>query len=81
MSYDWISKTLYFVDGSKQTIEAVRVDVKTNGRMRKTILDGKTLGKPRGIAVHPLHGQLFYSDWNEKNPHIGSANMDGSNIR
>lgn len=34
--------------------------------------------KPRGLAVHPLHGYLFYSDWHEKDPHIGRANMDGS---
>ena len=79
MSFDWISKTLYFVDGSKKTIELVRVDVKSEGRMRKTILDDGLLTKPRGIAVHPLHGHLFYSDWNEENPHIGRTDMDGSN--
>ena len=79
MSYDWISKTLYFVDGSKKTIELVRVDVNREGRMRKTILDSEILTKPRGIAVHPLHGFLFYSDWNDENPHIGRTDMDGSN--
>ena len=41
MSYDWISKTLYFVDGSKKTIEVVRVDVQNEGHMRKTILNSK----------------------------------------
>ena len=46
--------------------------------MRKTILNRKTLVKPRGLAVHPLEGYLFYSDWNEKQPLIGRANMDGS---
>ena len=79
MSYDWISKTLYFVDGAQKTIELVRVDVKNEGHMRKTILDQQTLRKPRGLAVHPLHGYLFYSDWNEESPHIGRADMDGSN--
>ena len=73
MSYDWISKTLYFVDGASKTIELVRVDVKNEGHMRKTILDQQTLRKPRGLAVHPLHGYLFYSDWNEENPHIGNV--------
>ena len=29
--------------------------------------------------MHPVHGYLFYSDWNDENPHIGRANMDGSN--
>jgi hypothetical protein len=81
MSYDWISKALYFVDGEKKTIELVRVDINYEGRMRKTILDGKKLAKPRGIVVHPLHGYLFYSDWNEQNPHIGRTNMDGSGLK
>lgn len=45
MSYDWISKTLYFVDGVRKTIELVRVDLNNRGRMRKTLMFGKHLGK------------------------------------
>lgn len=78
MSLDWIGKVLYFVDGHKHTIEAVRTDLAYSGRMRKTILDKTVLRKPRGIAVQPVLGLLFYSDWAEDNPHIGRANMDGS---
>ncbi len=104
MAYDWISKTLYFVDGARHTVELVRVDLKNQvmscnlalesfpfdsvnprislkGRMRKTIINGtggKVLVKPRGLAVHPLHGYLFYTDWNDKRPHVGRANLDGS---
>ena len=47
---------LYFVDGVRATIELVRVDMTTEGRMRKTILQKKTLSKPRGLAVHPSQG-------------------------
>ena len=79
MSYDWISKILYFVDGSRKTIEIVRTDIKHEGRMRKIIMNSRDLQKPRGIVVHPLHGYLFYSDWNEIEPHIGRADMDGQN--
>ena len=78
MSYDWISKTLFFVDGSKPSIEVVRVDVENEDHMRKTILDHEIVKKPRGIAVHPNLGLLFYSDWAEGNAHIGRTNMDGS---
>ena len=46
--------------------------------MRKTILNHEIVKKPRGIAVHPIMGLLFYSDWAEGNAHIGRANMDGS---
>ncbi|TRY76952.1 hypothetical protein TCAL_09210 [Tigriopus californicus] len=77
MAYDWITKTLYFADGPKHSIELVRVDLQNEGRMRKTILKGK-MSRPRGLAIHPLEGYLFYSDWNEKQPHIGRTNMDGS---
>ena len=80
MSFDWISKTLYFVDGSRKTIEIVRTDINNEGRMRKVIMNSRELTKPRGIAVHPQHGYLFYSDWNENQPHIGRADMDGKNF-
>jgi hypothetical protein len=78
MSYDWIGKTLYFVDGQKRSIELVRTQIHFAGKMRKTILDKRALGKPRGVVVHPKQGLLFYSDWHEDKPHIGRANMDGS---
>ena len=47
--------------------------------MRKTIMHKNLLVKPRGLAVHPMEGYLFYSDWNEKHPLIGRADMDGAN--
>ncbi len=81
MAYDWITKTLYFVDGSRKTIELVRVDLEYEGRMRKTVLSGKQLSKPRGLAVHPAHGYLYFSDWNEDRPRVARANMDGSEVR
>ena len=28
--------------------------------------------------MHPLHGYIFYSDWNDHQPHIGRVNMDGT---
>lgn len=78
MSYDWIGKNLYFVDGQKKSIELVSTSITYAGRMRKRILGKDHLGKPRGIVVHPKQGLLFYSDWHESKPHIGRANMDGS---
>ena len=81
MAYDWIAKTLYFVDGTTKRIDMVRVDMNYGGRMRKNVLNDKALSKPRGLAVHPAHGYLFYSDWNDKKPHIGRANMDGTDLR
>ena len=81
MAYDWIAKTLYFVDGTRRTVDMVRVDMNYGGRMRKNVLGEKALTKPRGLAVHPAYGYLFYSDWNDKRPHIGRANMDGTDLK
>ena len=60
MAYDWISKTLYFVDGSKKTIELVRVDVNREGRMRKTIMDEGVLTKPRGIGKFNFYSKFHH---------------------
>ncbi|XP_050308262.1 sortilin-related receptor-like [Anthonomus grandis grandis] len=81
MAYDWISKTLYFVDGIRSKIELIRTNVKRNGRMRRTILDNRILKKPRGIAVHPSAGYMFWTDWSAENPSVNRANLDGSNVK
>lgn len=36
---------------------------------------------PRGIAVHPTRGLLFWSDWDRANPKIERANADGTDRR
>lgn len=56
IAYDWITKLLYFTDGTRSKIEAVRTDISYSNRMRITILDSKTIVKPRGIALHPAAG-------------------------
>eukprot|EP00095_Tigriopus_kingsejongensis_P005304 maker-scaffold337_size202799-snap-gene-0.21 protein:Tk05304 transcript:maker-scaffold337_size202799-snap-gene-0.21-mRNA-1 annotation:"sortilin-related receptor" len=77
MAYDWITKTLYFADGPRHSIELIRVDLQNQGRMRKTIMQGK-VSRPRGLAIHPMEGYLFFTDWNKMHPQIGRANLDGS---
>lgn len=80
MALDWISNVLFFVDGMRKKIEAVRTDLQSSGRMRATILDSKVLSKPRGIAVHPRAGYLYWTDWDRKNPSVSRSNLDGSNV-
>ncbi|XP_048483491.1 sortilin-related receptor isoform X4 [Plutella xylostella] len=81
MALDWISNVLFFVDGMRRKIEAVRTDLSNEGRMRATILDSKVLSKPRGIAVHPKAGYLFWTDWDRSNPSVSRSNLDGTNIK
>ncbi|XP_046432202.1 sortilin-related receptor-like isoform X1 [Neodiprion fabricii] len=81
MALDWISKVLYFVDGVQMKIEIIRVDISTMGRMRRTILDSAVLKKPRGIAVHPMNGYMFWTDWAPGDASVSRANLDGSNVK
>lgn len=81
MSYDWISEMLYFVDGIRLKIEAVKTTNDSLSRLRTTIIDVPHLLKPRGIVVHPLQGYLFFTDWSTLSPSVSRANLDGSNIK
>ncbi|XP_060532386.1 sortilin-related receptor-like isoform X2 [Cylas formicarius] len=79
MAFDWISENLYFVDGVRAKIELIRTNISYSGRMRRTILNETVLKKPRGIALHPQHGYMFWTDWSAENPSVNRANLDGSN--
>ena len=84
MSYDWTTKSLYFVNGGTPSIEMVQIghpglNGEIGHRWRRTVLDHNVLSKPRGIAVHPVHGYLYYSDWDDEMPVIGRSHMDGTN--
>ncbi|XP_043284191.1 sortilin-related receptor-like isoform X2 [Venturia canescens] len=81
MALDWISNVLYFVDGLKMRIQIIRTDLHTAGRMRRTILGPNDLQKPRGIAVHPMFGYMFWTDWAVGNASVSRANLDGTNIK
>lgn len=81
MAFDWMSNVLFFVDGIRAKIEAVKTKISSQGKMRSTILDNKVLTKPRGIAVHPKAGYLFWTDWGKNSPSISRSNLDGSDVR
>lgn len=57
MAYDWTSKVLFWTTTSYKSVEAFKVTDKS----RKNIVAG--LSNPKGIAVHPSAGYLFWSDW------------------
>lgn len=46
-------------------------------KYRKVIISDD-LVEPRAIAIAPQLGWLFWSDWNEKNPKVERANLDGT---
>ncbi|XP_016840986.1 sortilin-related receptor, L(DLR class) A repeats-containing-like isoform X2 [Nasonia vitripennis] len=81
MALDWVSNVLYFVDGVKMRIQIIRTDMSSMGRMRRTILGPNNVQKPRGIAVHPMAGYMFWTDWAPGNASVNRANLDGTNVK
>ena len=47
-----------------------------NGEMSKTLIND-TIDEPRAIAIYPIEGWMFWTDWGA-DPKIERAGMDGS---
>ncbi|XP_035791201.1 putative vitellogenin receptor [Anopheles albimanus] len=75
IALDWLTGNIYFSDSGQMHIAVCSND----GFYCKAIVQEK-LHKPRGIALLPQNGSLFYSDWGD-NAQIGHAQMDGSGQR
>ncbi|CAF3615117.1 unnamed protein product [Adineta steineri] len=73
IAIDWVSRLVFWTDSSLKRLEVAKLD----GSLRKILLD-KNIQNPRGIAVNPELGYIFWTDWNRQNPRIERANMDGS---
>uniref|UniRef100_A0A3Q4HZ43 Low density lipoprotein receptor-related protein 1Aa n=1 Tax=Neolamprologus brichardi TaxID=32507 RepID=A0A3Q4HZ43_NEOBR len=82
IAVDWMADNLYWTDdGPKKTISVARLEKAS--RTRKTLIEGK-MTHPRAIVVDPLHGWMYWTDWEEdpkesKRGKIERAWMDGSN--
>ena len=76
LAIDWVGKNLYWCDKGSDTIEVANLD----GRFRKVLLHAGVhlLQEPRALAVNPLEGRIYWTDWGDR-PHIGRSAMDGSN--
>lgn len=72
LAIDWIYDHIYWTDASKNTIEVANLD----GSMKKTVIT-EGLDEPRSIAVNPLDGWMYWSDWGEEGK-IERGGMDGS---
>nr|XP_045605047.1 nidogen-like isoform X1 [Procambarus clarkii]XP_045605056.1 nidogen-like isoform X1 [Procambarus clarkii] len=76
VAVDWVSGNVYWTDSVNDAISVASIE---DGKHRVIIKDG--LVNPRGIAVHPGFGLLFWSDWNRRGPKIEVSGLDGSNRR
>ncbi|KAG8179495.1 hypothetical protein JTE90_027207 [Oedothorax gibbosus] len=72
LAVDWIGKKLYWTDSETNRIEVSNLD----GSYRK-VLFWKDMDQPRSLALVPMDGWMFWTDWGET-PKIEKASMDGN---
>ncbi|XP_045414697.1 low-density lipoprotein receptor-related protein 2 [Lemur catta] len=76
LAVDWVNDKLYLVETKVNRIDMANLD----GSYRVTLIT-ENLGHPRGLALDPTVGYLFFSDWGSLSgePKLERAFMDGSN--
>nr|XP_012551059.1 lipophorin receptor isoform X1 [Bombyx mori] len=72
LAVDWVYNHLYWTDTGHNHIELSDLQ----GNMRKILIRDR-LEEPRAIALNPLEGWMFWTDWGQV-PKIERAGMDGS---
>ncbi|XP_043521391.1 nidogen isoform X5 [Frieseomelitta varia] len=73
LTVDWVSRNIFWTDSGKTTVEVANLETK-----KRKVLVSDGLVNPRGIAVHPYRGKIFWSDWNRASPKLEWANEDGT---
>ncbi|XP_076116037.1 low-density lipoprotein receptor-related protein 6-like isoform X1 [Mytilus galloprovincialis] len=72
LAVDWLGRKIYWTDSETKRIEVANLD----GSYRK-VLYWNDLDQPRAIALDPLNGYMYWTDWGET-PKIERAGMDGT---
>ncbi|XP_057292961.1 low-density lipoprotein receptor-related protein 6-like isoform X2 [Hydractinia symbiolongicarpus] len=70
---DWVARNLYWTCSKFKKIYVSRLD----GSAHTVIIDSN-LKEPRGLAVDPTEGRLYWSDWGDE-AKIEAADLDGKN--
>ncbi|KAJ8937574.1 hypothetical protein NQ318_023105 [Aromia moschata] len=73
IALDWITDNWYFLDDQREIIL-----VCTHYLEWCNILVDYRLSKPRGLALDPTSGYLFFTKWGHSHPMLERCKMDGS---
>ncbi|EFO25858.2 low-density lipoprotein receptor repeat class B containing protein [Loa loa] len=76
VAVDWLNRNLYWLDSNVAQIKMQSLSSK--GRQ---IVISHGLKQPRGLALDPDGGYMFFSDWHESTSRIEKAWLDGSRRR
>lgn len=72
IAVDYITGNIYFTDNDFQHVAVCSNDA----RYCRAIIT-ENVHRPRGIALHPQKGKMYWTDWGT-NPMIAVASMDGN---
>ncbi|XP_068751456.1 low-density lipoprotein receptor-related protein 1-like isoform X2 [Montipora capricornis] len=72
IAVDWLGRNLYWTDAGEHEVAVAKL----NGSFKKVLFRDGVL-RPRAIALHPMEGKMYWSDWNSP-AKIEVANMDGT---
>lgn len=74
IALDWVSGNWYFLDDQKEIIFVCTPEMK-----HCTIILESSIEKPRGMALDPTKGFIFYTKWGNSFASIDRAWLDGTN--
>ena len=76
IAVDWTAMNWYFLDDTREIILLCRQKENASNLICKTILSIR-LSKPRGIALDPNEGFMFFTVWGTDIAKLERANLDG----
>ncbi|KAL3982211.1 Low-density lipoprotein receptor repeat class B family protein [Acanthocheilonema viteae] len=76
LAVDWLNRNLYWLDSN-----VAQIKMQSLSNKGRQIVISHGLKQPRGLALDPDGGHMFFSDWHESTSRIEKAWLDGSHRR
>ncbi|CAG7828356.1 unnamed protein product [Allacma fusca] len=73
MAFDWLGRNYYFVDDGREMIFACAQNLD-----KCTSIIDVDISKPRGLALDPAKGYMFFTVWGRSGPKLERSYLDGT---
>ncbi|XP_023030772.1 low-density lipoprotein receptor-related protein 1 [Drosophila willistoni] len=85
LAYDMVNEQLFWTsnnDAAIRSLELIHLSKSADDNLKhvKNILSLQVKDKPRGIAVEPCLGMIYWTNWNEESPSIQRAYLSGYGV-